>query len=140
MSQESKKVPVREGLWTSGEKPLLIGSRCNECHEVYFPRRDSGLCPNCQSTDRTDMSLSPRGKIYNYTMVMQRPPIYFRAEVPYAVGFVELPEGVRVETLFTGSNLEERKVGMNVELVIEKLHQEEDGKDVYCYKFRPMEV
>ena len=68
---------------------------------------------------------------------MQRPPVYFKAEVPYAIGFVELPEGIRVETLFAGCNLEDLKVGMEVEMLIDKLHEEEDGTEVYCYKFKP---
>jgi uncharacterized OB-fold protein len=69
---------------------------------------------------------------------MQRPLVYYKAEVPYAIGFVELPEGIRVETLFTGCPLEDLRVGMDVELMIDKLHEEEDGTEVYSYKFRPV--
>ena len=138
MNKEIKIVPVREGLWTSGEKPLLIGSRCNQCREVYFPKRDAGRCPHCQSTDLSDLTLGTRGKVYSYTVVMQRPPIYYQAEVPYALGFVELPDGVRVETLFTDVDPEKLHIGMEVELVIGKLHGEEDGVEVHCYKFKPV--
>jgi uncharacterized OB-fold protein len=57
---------------------------------------------------------------------MQRPPVYYKAEVPYAIGFVELPEGIRVETLFTGCDLDDLRVGVDAEMLIDKLH-EEDG-------------
>lgn len=138
MAGEKKKVPVREGLWTSDEKPQLIGSQCLNCGEVFFPKRENGLCSHCQSNDLREIKLSPRGKIYSYTVVMQRPPVYYQAEVPYAIGFVELPEGIRVETLLTGGNLEDLRVGMEVEMLIDKLHTEEDGTEVYCYKFKPV--
>ncbi len=120
MEGGKKQVPVREGLWTDEEKPQLVGSEC-------------------QGSSFKDIKLSRRGKIYSYSVVMQRPPVYYRAaEVPYALGWVELPEGVRVETLFTGCNPDEIKVGMTVEMLVDKLHTEEDGSEVLCYKFRPV--
>lgn len=141
MEAGKKKIPVREGLWTTpatpDEKPQLIGSQCNNCSEVFFPQRQDALCSHCQSSSFKEIKLSTRGKIYSYSVVMQRPPVYFKAEVPYAIGFVELPEGVRVETLFTGGNLEDLKVGMEVEMLIDKLHEEEDGTEIFCYKFKP---
>jgi len=138
MDGEKKKLPVREGLWTSDERPQLVGSQCHNCGEVFFPKRQDVLCSYCQSSSFKEINLSPRGKIYSYTVVMQRPPVYYQAEVPYAIGFVELPEGIRVETLFTGGKLEDLRVGMEVEMLIDKLHTEEDGTEVYCYKFKPV--
>ena len=138
MDGEKKKVPVREGLWTSDEKPQLVGSQCHNCGEVFFPKRQDVLCSYCQSSSFKEINLSPRGKIYSYAVVMQRPPVYYQAEVPYAIGFVELPEGIRVETLLTGCKLEDLRVGMEVEMLIDKLHTEEDGTEVYCYKFKPV--
>ena len=69
---------------------------------------------------------------------MQRPPEYYQGPVPYAEGFVELPEGVRVETLFTGCDFNDLEVGMDVEMVIEGLHEDEEGNEVVAYKFRPV--
>jgi uncharacterized OB-fold protein len=138
MNGEKKRVPVKEGLWTSDEKPQLIGSQCTHCGEVFFPERGNGLCSYCQSAGLREIKLSSKGKIYSYTVVMQRPPGYYKAEVPYAIGFVELPEGIRVETLFTGCDLEDLRVGMDAEMLIDKLHEEEDGTEVYTYKFKPV--
>ncbi len=139
MDGEKKTIPVREGLWTLEPKPRLIGSECKNCGEVFFPSRQDVLCSNCQSSDFQEVKLSPRGKIYSYTVVMQRPPVYYKAaEVPYAIGFVELPEGVRVETLFTGCNFDDLRVGMEVEMLVDGLHAEEDGSQVLCYKFKPV--
>ena len=85
-----------------------------------------------------DRKLSRTGKVYSFTVVMQRPPKYYRGPVPFAEGFVELPEGVRVETQFTDCDFNDLKVGMDVEMVIEILHKDDDGKEVVTYKFRPL--
>jgi uncharacterized OB-fold protein len=82
--------------------------------------------------------LSQRGKIYSVTVVMQQPRPYYKGPVPYALGFVELPEGVRVETLFTDCDPEILEVGMEVELVIEDLYEEDGGNELIAYKFRPV--
>jgi uncharacterized protein len=141
MNDAKRRVPVREGLWSApgadGQPPRLIGSRCLTCGELFFPKQDTGLCGYCQSRDLEEVRLSPRGKIHAFTIVMQRPPGYYKAEVPYAIGFVELPEGIRVETLFTGCDPESLRVGMEMEMVVEKLHEDEAGIEVMAYKFRP---
>jgi uncharacterized OB-fold protein len=137
-----KSIPVKEGLWyetTSGSKLHLIGHKCAGCGELFFPRKENGICTHCYSTNLKEIPLSSRGTVYSHTVVTMRPPGgYYRGEVPYAIGFVELPEGIRVETLFTDCDPEEIAVGAEVELVIEKLHEDEEGNDVIAYKFRPV--
>ena len=138
----SKKIQIKEGLWTVpsslNEKPQLIGSRCLLCGEVFFPKKTYGICTHCQSKDLEEIRLSRRGRIYSFTVVMQRPPEYYKGPVPYAEGFVELPEKVRVETLFTDCNFDDLKVGMEVEMVIERLHEDEEGNEIMAFKFRPV--
>jgi len=144
MSGAAKKIPVKEGLWTVpsslDEKPQLIGSRCHLCGEVFFPKKTRGICNHCQSRNLEEIKLSRRGKIYSFTVVTQRPPEFYKGPVPYAEGFVELPEGVRVETLFTDCNFDNLKIGMDVEMVIEKLHEDENGNEVTAFKFRPVNL
>ena len=141
MDDQKKRIPVREGLWAepaSGTgKPQLLGSRCLACEELFFPKREIALCGYCQSSELEEIKLSRKGKIYSFSVVTQRPPVYYKGEVPYAPGFVELPEGIRIETLFTGCDPDSLHVGMDVEMVVEKLHEDEDGNEVIAYKFRP---
>jgi len=141
MDDQKKRIPVREGLWAepaaTAENPQLLGSRCPSCEELFFPKKDIALCGYCQSSELEEVKLSQTGKVYSYTVVTQRPPVYYKAEVPYALGFVELPEGIRIETLFTGCDPDSLHVGMDVEMVIEKLHEDEDGNEVMAYMFRP---
>jgi uncharacterized OB-fold protein len=141
MQGGSKRIPVRQGLWTdpasSGGEPRLIASQCRSCGELCFPKKENGLCGHCQSSELEEVELGRRGKVYSCTIVTQRPSEFYKGEVPYALGFVELPEGIRIETLFTGCDLAALHVGMDVEMVIEKLHEDEDGNEVVAYKFRP---
>ena len=144
VSSDKKKIPLKDGLWTTpsspDEKPQLIGSQCRNCGEVYFPKKERGMCINCQQENLEGIKLSRLGKLYSFTVVMQRPAIYYKAAVPYALAWVELPEGVRLETLLTDCDFESLKVGMNVELVIEKLHEDDEGNEIITYKFRPVKV
>jgi len=134
-----RNIPIRENLWLDTlNGPRLIGSKCPQCGELYFPRKENNLCTYCQSMNLEDFQFSTKGKIYSHTSIMQRPPVYYRGEVPYSIGYVELPEGIRIETLFTGCDIEKIHVGMDVELVVEKLHEHDDGKEVVTYKFRPI--
>ena len=64
---------------------------------------------------------------------------HYKGPVPYSFGWVELPEGIRVETLFTGCAPENLKIGMKVEMVLEKLHEDDEGNEIICHKFRPIE-
>lgn len=137
---QKEKVPIKEGMWEispSGEANL-IGSKCLSCGELYFPAREEGVCTHCQQKDLEKVELSNRGTISSFTVVYQQPAGgFYKGPVPYAYGFVELPEGIKVETLFTGCDLEQLEVGMEVALVIEELF-EEDGKDILTYKFKPV--
>lgn len=49
-----------------------------------------------------------------------------------------LNDGVSIETLFTGCELDELKVGMEVEVVVEKLHDNAEGAEVLTYKCKPV--
>ncbi len=55
---------------------------------------------------------------------------------PFAVGYVELPNQVRVQTRIKCDDLESLKIGMKMDLVVEK-YVERDGKDIIAYFFEP---
>lgn len=135
-----KGIPVKDGLFTLGqdqnEPPRILASRCPACDEIFFPRRR--ICQNCQTENLKPIELSSNGKIFSFTVVMKRPASNYLGPVPYAFGWVELPEGVRVETLYTGCQFEDLRIGMDVELVIETLHHDSDGREIVCHKFRPV--
>lgn len=140
---EKARIPIRKKLWEpSGEGEVrLIGSSCLSCGEIFFPVQDSGICTHCQGNRLEEIKLSPGGVITSFSVVYQKPAGgFYSGPVPYAYGFVKLPEGVKVETLFTGCNLEELEVGMEVCLVIDKLCENGEGAEILTYKFKPVKT
>jgi len=141
VTNDKKQIPVLEGLWTTPapaeEKPQLVGSKCFNCGEIIFP--SNTVCVNCQYQTMEQIKLSRRGKIFSLSTVMLAPPKYYTGQVPYAIGYVELPDGVRILTSFSG-NPDFLKIGMDVELVIEKLHENEEGDEIMGFKFKAIEA
>jgi uncharacterized OB-fold protein len=55
----------------------------------------------------------------------------------FLLGYVELPDGVRVESRLTGLSREEVRIGMDLELAIVPLRTDPDGTEVLMYAFGP---
>ncbi|OGO42235.1 MAG: hypothetical protein A2137_05050 [Chloroflexi bacterium RBG_16_58_8] len=126
-------VPFREGLFESGaEQGVLLGSRCRQCGQVVFPGRPS--CLNCLGEEIEPVRLGRRGRLYTYTIV-HMPSEHFPQ--PYAIGWVELPEGVRVFSQLKGWQEQPLKTGLEMDLSFETLWEAED-KEVIGYVFRPV--
>ena len=141
MSPGKKRIPFKEEMWTTkpdGEARLL-GSKCPSCGELFFPKKDSGICVHCQHAGLEVVELGPFGTIVSYTAVMQPPAGgYYHGQVPYNFGLIDLDDGVRVET-HLGGDFEKLKVGMRVKLAIETLYTDEEGTEVQAYRFLPLE-
>ena len=140
VADSKRRVPILPGAWTrpasTKEKQQLIGSECPSCGEIFFPKRTKSYCIHCGKEGLKDKKLSRQGKIHTFTVVMQQPGGgYYHGPVPYAIGLVELPEGVYVETLLKTDKLDDLNVGMKVELVIEKIW-EDDSIELIGYKFQ----
>ncbi|HEY4074407.1 MAG TPA: OB-fold domain-containing protein [Herbaspirillum sp.] len=76
---------------TVGSALHLVGSHCKHCDARTFP--GNAICPFCLSDDVEMVPLSSAGNLYSFTFVHIAPPAW---EVPYGVGYVDLPEGVRL--------------------------------------------
>ena len=56
---------------------------------------------------------------------------------PYAIGLVDLGEGVEVMGMLTGIALDAIEIGTPVRLVVEPLYQDAARGHVFTYKFTP---
>ena len=131
--------PVAEGLFRQeGGETRLIGSRCRGCGALYFPQAPSCRNPSCLDK-RVEAELLPaRGILYSYTVQAYRPPPLFRDDAwqPYAIGLVEIAEGLRVMGMLSGCPLDAIRIGMPVRLATRGLY-EESGAMVETYIFVP---
>jgi len=132
-------VPLRGGIFripeTADGKPVLLGSRCPECGAHYFPQRY--ICIACGHEGLDQVELSGRGKVWTYTIAGQTPPGSL-IEAPYALAVVELPEKVAIRSILTDVDVDAVRVGMDVEIKLVKMKEDDDGNDVVSYMFRPV--
>ena len=137
-----KQIPITEGLFTwPSDKPQLIGGTCKSCGSYFFPKNCVVHKPGCSHEDVDEVPLSREGKLISYTWQYYQPPPPFKIEepfVPFGIGLVELAQGVRVNGIMTGCQLEDLKVNMDVQLVAEKLYSDEQGNEYLTWKFRPI--
>lgn len=88
----------------------LEGSKCTVCSTVAFPA--SAMCSRCATPTAKNIALSMRGTVWAYTIQRFAPksPPYvppaggFR---PFAVGYVELPEGIKIEAIIDCESFDE---------------------------------
>ena len=103
--------------WQSAAEGRLVVQRCTSC-DVYqfYPR---ALCASCAGeTEWVDAS--GRGTLHTFTVIRQNRSEAFAALSPYAVGIVELEEGVRMMSNIVECDVEELEVGMALEVLILK--------------------
>ncbi len=117
-----------------GQKARLIGTKCRSCGEYFLGKKR--LCGKCFKSDLEEVTLSQKGELYSYTIIHVAPPGW-TGGVPYAIGSVELAEGMRVDSQIVGCDFKSLKVGMKMELAIEKAKEDAGGNDVMVYRWRP---
>ncbi len=139
-AENKKQVPVAEGLFTKpmspDEKPQLIGTECQACGEIAFP--PTKRCRSCQSQDVKEFKLKQKGKIFTMsTIYVPPPPPYYKGDVPFSIGWVELPDQCRVLSPLVDADAESFKIGMDVDLVFRKIDEDKDGNDIIGFGFAP---
>lgn len=137
------RVPAIEGWFSGGDEPHLLGSRCTSCKSYFFPK-ESLFCrnPNCSGREFEEVPLSRTGTIWSYTTNHYQPPAPYMSPdpfVPYTIAAVELAEEkmVVLGQLASGIDAKTLKVGMRVELVVDKLY-EDDANEYVVWKWKPL--
>ena len=124
-------------------QPHLIGTQCEGCGTYFFPKQ-SHFCrnPACDSTEFKEVQLSRTGRIWSYTNACYKPPEPFVAPdpyEPYAIAAVELEDEkmVVLGQVAGGLTVDDLKVGMPMELVLEPLHETDEDIKV-TWKWQPV--
>jgi len=103
--------PTIESFYTFCVEKRLMGLRCSRCKKITIPPR--ALCSHCGNSALEWMELSGKGRLVTYT-VIHISPAQFQAFAPYAVGIIELADGVRLPGMIRNVRFESLKVGMEL--------------------------
>lgn len=110
-------------FWDGCREHRFLLPRCEDCQSLRWP--PGPMCPECQSMRTTWVPSTGRGHVYSWIVASHPVAEVLVDQPPYAVGMIELTEGVRVVGNVLGCDPDEITAGMAVELFFEP--PEDDG-------------
>ncbi|MFD6285185.1 bifunctional MaoC family dehydratase N-terminal/OB-fold nucleic acid binding domain-containing protein [Streptomyces sp. NPDC060205] len=108
------------GFWEGVSRHRLLIQRCEKCATLRFPWLPG--CNSCGCLEWDTVEAAGEGTVYSY-VVMHHPP-FPAFDPPYAVGLVELAEGVRMISNVVGVPHDRVRIGMPVRLEFERVDEE----------------
>jgi uncharacterized OB-fold protein len=116
-------------FWDATRDQQLVVQWCCECDRpIAYPRE---VCPFCAATVLEWRPSEGRGKLYSFTVEHKTPSPVAGAEGPYAIGLVDLDEGVRLMSNIVNCPVSELAVGMAVRITWELLS---DGRHLPLFE------
>jgi hypothetical protein len=122
---DAKRKPVptpdadSDALWRGLREGVLLLQHCDDCRDVQYYQQ--GICRHCGSENLTHRAASGRGRVHSFSVVHRAPGPAFKDDTPYAVLLVDLEEGPRMISTYTGGSPEDVTFDMNVMLVCERI-------------------
>jgi benzoylsuccinyl-CoA thiolase BbsA subunit len=113
------------------DQAYLVASQCKECNAYWLPQRK--ICPECLSEESTLEKLSDIGTLYSFSTIHTGYPGF---RTPYTVGYVDLPEGIRIVTQIESENPQDLELDMKLKLGVGIIKYDKDNTPIYGWKFR----
>jgi uncharacterized OB-fold protein len=109
--------PESKPYWDALNEGRLVLQSCGACGRVrHYPRP---LCDDCYSFDVRWIDAKGTGTVHSWTVTHHAFNPGFKAELPYVLVTVDLPEGVRMQAPLRGADAGVLKPGLPVRLVVE---------------------
>src|SRR3990170_1180503 len=106
---ERKQVAMKGTRLRLGDSPALLGSRCPQCGEHFYPPRY--VCLNCYHEGLEEVALSTRGELYSFTIARAALPRTLMTP-PHVIAQGQLTEGGPGPTVLTEIDPEAARIGM----------------------------
>ncbi|MDB6002871.1 MAG: hypothetical protein JWP52_4570 [Rhizobacter sp.] len=139
------QVPIAEDLFTwPAEEPALVAGRSSD-GKLVFPFRTHRIVGG-EREQLERVELPRRGTLWTFTTQVFRPPAPpyageddAQSFQPFAVGYVELPGALRVETRLTEGDPAKLRIGMEMELRVVPFGHDAEGNQTMTYAFAPVD-
>ena len=118
-AQQSQNFTI-EQFYKNISQKRLMGGKCRKCGKIHLPPRP--LCDKCLSTEFEWVELPKTGRLLTYTIIHVAPP-QFQNMTPYAVGIVQLENGVKIPGMIKDVPLDKIRVGMSLKMEFEETQQ-----------------
>ncbi|MCP2519168.1 Zn-ribbon domain-containing OB-fold protein [SCandidatus Aminicenantes bacterium Aminicenantia_JdfR_composite] len=110
----------------------LEAGKCKKCGYICFPPRL--ICPKCKNREFETVRLNDEGKIASFTII-RVPPEQFSDLSPYAIGIIELNDGVKILAQIVDCDFEELEIGKRVKVEFRKIRSEGEA-GIICYGYK----
>ena len=137
------RVPAIENWFTMEGEPHLLGLRDPGSGSYFFPKDVAvSAAPGRAGAALEEIPLSRTGRLWSYTTNHYQPPDPYVSPdpfVPYTVAAVELAAErmVVLGQLAPGVDPENLELGMEMELVLDTLFEDDEAEHV-IWKWRPV--
>jgi uncharacterized OB-fold protein len=132
--------PIAEGLFALEPSLHLIGGRRKTDGRITFP-----LPVGPEAENHEPVPLKTQGTLWSFTVQRFRPksPPYAGADdertfKPFALGYVELPGEVIVESRIATDAFADLRIGQTMNLVLAPFGKDDDGTEVVTFAFEPL--
>ena len=114
--------PYTQAFWDATRNGKLLVQICEDCNaRIFFPRKQ---CPDCWSVNLDWMEASGKAEIYAFSVTYEGVEAVFRDDLPIVLAWVDLPEGIRMQTNIIDCDPESIEIGQQVEVVFKKVTDE----------------
>ena len=122
--------PFTRAFWEGTKQRKLLVQHCNACDaNIFYPRRE---CPECWSTDLGWIESSGRATVYAFSITYEGVEKMFVEDLPIVLAWVDLPEGIRMQTNIIDCDPDSVEIGQQVEVVFKAVTD-----DISLPYFRP---
>lgn len=110
--------PFSQPFWDAAREGRLLVQFCKDCDaRIFFPRRQ---CPECWSDNLDWLQASGKGVVYAFSVTYEGVEEAFVPDLPIILAWVDLPEGIRMQTNILDCDPQSARIGMEVEVVFKR--------------------
>ena len=137
MAEQQPQDFTIEQFYKNISQKKLMGGKCRKCGKIHLPPRP--LCDKCLSTEFEWVELPRTGRLLTYTIIHVA-PTQFQNMAPYAVGIVQLENGVKIPGMIKDVPLDKIRVGMSLKMEFEENQQTQQTQWPQWprYHFKPL--